>query len=61
MLNSRLELVRAERDLTVASYALLQAMGQLDAQSLGLPVEAEDVRSRFEQSRGNNFDLTPWN
>jgi outer membrane protein len=61
LLNSRLELVRAERDLTVASYGLLQAMGQLDAQSLGLPVEAEDVRSRFEQSRGANFDLTPWN
>ncbi|WP_440959460.1 TolC family outer membrane protein [Oceanicaulis sp. LC35] len=61
LLNSRLELVRAERDLTVASYALLQAMGQLDAQSLGLPVDAEDVRSRFEQSRGTNFDLTPWN
>ncbi len=35
LLNSRLELVRAERDLTVASYALLQAMGQLDAQSWG--------------------------
>ena len=61
LLNSRLELVRAERDLTVASYALLQAMGQLDAQSLGLPVEAEDVRSRFEEARGANFDLTPWN
>ncbi len=60
LLNSRLELVRAERDLTVASYALLQAMGQLDAQSLGLPVEAVDVRSRFEEARRANFDLTPW-
>jgi outer membrane protein len=61
LLNSRLELVRAERDLTVASYALLQAMGQLDAASLALPVDAVDVESRFEESRGANFDLTPWN
>lgn len=61
LLNSRLELVRAERDLTVASFALLQAMGLLDAQRLALPVEREDVTARFEQARQPNFDLTPWN
>lgn len=61
LLNSRLELVRAERDLTVASYGVLQAMGMLDAESLALSVEQEDVVARFEEARGSNFDLTPWN
>jgi len=61
LLNSRLELVRAERDLTVASYGVLQSMGLLDAQSLSLPVEQEDVVARFERARATNIDLTPWN
>jgi len=61
LLNSRLELVRAERDLTVASYALLQSMGRLDAESLALPVDREDVVARFDAARGANIDFTPWN
>ncbi len=60
LLNSRLGLVSAERNLTVASYALLRSMGLLDAGSLGLPVEREDVAARFEQARAANFDLIPW-
>ena len=60
LLNSRLELVRAERDLTVASYGVFQAMGMLDAESLALSVEQEDVVARFEEARGSNFDFTPW-
>ncbi|MCR9130582.1 MAG: TolC family outer membrane protein [Alphaproteobacteria bacterium] len=61
LLNSRLELVRAERDLTVAAYALLQAMGILDAERLGLPVA--DARRTPVEERGlaPNLDLTPWN
>lgn len=60
LLNSRLELVRAERDYQVASYALLQAMGRLTAQEVGLEpyVEAED------SDGGNwwpNFPLTGGN
>jgi len=61
LLNSRLELVRAQRDLTFASYALLQAMGLLDSQRLGLPVDHQDETARFEQSRWPNINLTPWN
>ncbi len=61
LLNSRLELVRAERDLTVASYGVLQSMGLLGAQALALPVEADDPEARFEAARGYNIDLTPWN
>lgn len=61
LLNSRLELVRAERDLTVAAYALLQAMGVLDAAQLGLPV-ADDAAAPVEsRGYGPNLDLTPWN
>ena len=61
LLNSRLELVRAERDLTVASYGLLQAMGLLGAQSLALPVETDDAEARFEAARDRRIDLMPWN
>lgn len=61
LLNSRLELVRAERDLTVAAYVLLQAMGRLDAESLALPVEADGGAPIEEQGLAPNFDLTPWN
>jgi outer membrane protein len=60
LLNSRLELVRAERDLTVASYALMQAMGLLHTGRLTLPVETYDPESEFNEARGLNFDLTPW-
>lgn len=44
LLNSRLELVRAERDYQVAAYALLQAMGRLTAGDVGLePYEEADA------------------
>lgn len=61
LLNSRLELVRAERELTVASYAVLQAMGLLGPQTLSLPVEVEDPEARFEDDRRSEFDFRPWN
>jgi outer membrane protein len=61
LLNSRLELVRAERDLTVAAYALLQAMGLLDAERLALPVERDERTPIEDRGLAPNFDLTPWN
>ena len=61
LLNSRLELVRAERDLFVASYNLLQAMGVLDVERLGLPVEPYAPSGTPERGRVPNLDLTPWN
>ena len=60
LLNSRLELVRAERDLTVAAYALLQAMGLLDARRLGLPVGTDRRTPVEERGLAPNLDLTPW-
>ncbi len=42
LLDSRVSLVRAERDEFVAAYSLLSAMGQLTAQDLGLPVQYYD-------------------
>lgn len=46
LLNSRLELVRAERDFQVAAYALLQVMGELTAERMGLePYEEAGLSS----------------
>lgn len=61
LLNSRLELVRAERDLHVASYNLLQAMGVLSAGALELPVEEFQPSIEVEGGMLPNLDLTPWN
>lgn len=60
LLNSRLELVRAERDYQVAAYALLQAMGRLTAEQVGLEPydEAEAASSRRFWP---NFPLTGGN
>ncbi len=44
LLNSRLELVRAERDYQLAAYAVLQVMGRLTAERAGLePYEEVDL------------------
>ncbi len=61
LLNSRLELVRAQRDLTVASYGVLQSMGLLGPRTLSLPVDSQGSTETFEPSNGLNVDLTPWN
>lgn len=60
LLNSRLELVRAERDYQVAAYALLQAMGRLTAEQVGLEPydEGEAASSRRFWP---NFPLTGGN
>lgn len=61
LLASRLLLVTAERDSYVAGYHLLQAMGMLSAERMGLDVELYDVASQGDDSIFPNFDLTPWN
>lgn len=61
LLNSRLDLVRAERDLYVASYILLQSMGFLDAERLQLRVDLIDERQAAQSGRWSQIDLTPWN
>ncbi|KAA5804612.1 TolC family outer membrane protein [Alkalicaulis satelles] len=61
LLNSRLELVRAERDLAVASYSLLQTLGMLSARDLQLAVAADEDIGADSRTRWPNFSLIPWN
>ena len=60
LLDSRLTLAQAERDLQIAAYALRQAVGSLYAQALGLPVETIRDTEDFNNAGWPNFDLTPW-
>ncbi|ABS64611.1 type I secretion outer membrane protein, TolC family [Parvibaculum lavamentivorans DS-1] len=50
-LNARVALVSAERDLAVAEYGLLAAMGQLTARNLELPVEYYDPEANYGEVR----------
>lgn len=50
-LNARVSLVSAERDLTVAEYGLLAAMGLLTARNLELPVEYYDPAVNYGEVR----------
>ncbi len=49
LLNSRVSLVSAQRDLVVNSYNLVAAMGRLSAATLGLNVDAYDPALHFDQ------------
>lgn len=60
LLDSRLTLVTAERDSYVAGYRLLQAMGLLSADGLGLDVQPYESDPATRGPRIPNFDLTPW-
>ena len=50
-LNARVSLVSAERDLAVAEYGLLAAMGQLTARNLQLPVDYYDPAVNYGEVR----------
>lgn len=50
-LNTRVSLVSAERDLAVAEYGLLAAMGLLTARNLELPVEYYDPTKNYGEVR----------
>lgn len=50
-LNARVALVSAERDLAVAEYGLLAAMGLLTAQALDLPVQYYDPTVNYDEVR----------
>ncbi len=49
LLRARIQLVTAERDQIVASYAMLSAVGRLSAGSLGLAVTPYDPAVHFDQ------------
>mgnify|MGYP000329278756 FL=1 len=50
-LNARVTLVTAERDLAVAEYGLLAAMGHLTARDLDLPVDYYDPAENYGEVR----------
>lgn len=59
LLDGQVSLVQAERDATVASYQLLQALGRLTAQDLGLPVQIYDYDSHYVDVSGKLWGTEP--
>ena len=55
LLNARVNLITAQRDRVVASYAVVQSTGRLSAKALGLAVSLYNARQHYDQVR----DL-PW-
>ena len=55
LLDSRVSLVRAQRDEQVAAYTLLSAMGQLTANGLGLEVETYDPIANYDKVKWQLF------
>ena len=51
LFDSQVDLVRAERDEIIASYALAATTGRLTATLLGLPVRIYDVRRNYDAVR----------
>jgi outer membrane protein len=51
LLNSRVNLITAQRDRVVAAYSLLSAVGRLDARTLGLKVAVYDPAIHYGQVR----------
>ena len=55
LLNARIELERSKREILIAQYQLLAALGRLDVVSLGLPIERYDPREHYNATRGRFF------
>jgi outer membrane protein len=55
LLDSRVSLVRVQRDANVASYELFSAVGRLTAQDLSLPVDRYDYSAYFDNVRNRWF------
>ncbi len=55
LLNSRVNLVTAQRNQVVTSYTLLSAIGKLSALTLGLRVNAYQPEAHFDQVKGKWF------
>lgn len=60
LLDSRVNLVSAQRDLIVSGYSLLASIGKLTAQDLGLTVDLYDPAGNYGTVRGKLFgsDIT---
>lgn len=57
LLNARVALVTAQRDRVVTSYAVLNAMGRLSIDRLGLAVAQYNPTVHFDQVKGKWFGL----
>lgn len=57
LLNTRVQLVQAQHDRVVASYAVLASVGGLSADRLGLGVVAYDPRQHYNQTKNRFFGL----
>ncbi len=55
LLDSQVDLVLAQRDQYVASFALLASMGRATARALGLPVEEYDPDENYNRARNTWF------
>ena len=55
LLNSRVALVRAQRNEAVAAYGLLQAIGRMTARDLGLGVDLYDEVKYYDKISGKFF------
>lgn len=57
LLDSQVALVTSRRNYVVASYALLSAIGRLNAEKLGLKVDIYDPMAYYQEVRGKWFGL----
>ena len=55
LLDSRVSLVRSERDQIVAVYELKSAIGQMTALNLKLPVTLYNTRGHYREVKGKWF------
>lgn len=58
LLNARVNLITAQRDRVVASYAVLSSIGRLGPSKLGLNVSVYDAKRHFDQVRDRWWGLT---
>jgi outer membrane protein len=55
--DAQINLASAERDVVVASYAILSAVGRLSVSNLGLPVEEYDPEEHYQAVKDKWFGL----
>jgi outer membrane protein len=58
LLNSEVTLVTDRRNVVVASYALVSAIGRLNAQELGVSALIYDPEQHYQEVRDKWFDLS---
>ena len=52
LLTARVNLITAQRDRVVNSYAVVQAMGRLSTRALGLNIAQYTAKEHFDQVKG---------